>query len=78
MQTHPMVPLVQVSADASTIKRFGKDLDDTLNASGGESALADQLRAKVLEVASRRYTPRLVGQGNSDFQLTRGWLGLSL
>ena len=33
---------------------------------------------RVLEVASRAYVPRLTGQGNTDFQLTRGWLGLSL
>jgi hypothetical protein len=32
----------------------------------------------VLDVASRRYTPRLYGQGNTGFQLTRGLLGVSM
>ena len=31
----------------------------------------------VLDTASRRYTPRLMAQGNVDFQLTRGLLGVS-
>ena len=33
---------------------------------------------KVLAVASRQYTPKALLQGNNDFQLTRGLLGVSL
>jgi hypothetical protein len=33
---------------------------------------------RVLELASRRYTPKALLQGNNDFQLTRGLLGVSL
>ncbi|MEE8434080.1 MAG: UxaA family hydrolase, partial [bacterium] len=82
MQGHPMIPLLQVSNHPATVKRFGKDLDLSLTEMGGEEAAGkDITRAileRVLEVASRRYVPRLTSQGNTDFQLTRGWLGLSL
>jgi hypothetical protein len=33
---------------------------------------------RVLELASRRYTPKALLQGNNDFQLTRGLLSVSL
>jgi hypothetical protein len=32
----------------------------------------------VLDVASRTYVPKLYGQGNTDFQVSRGLLGISL
>jgi hypothetical protein len=35
------------------------------------------LRA-VAAVASREYTPRLFAAGNTDFQFTRGLLGVSM
>jgi hypothetical protein len=40
--------------------------------------MTDALLQRVIQVASREYVPQLFGQGNTDFQLTRGWLGLSL
>jgi hypothetical protein len=33
---------------------------------------------RILEVASRLYTPKLYGKGNTDFQFTRGLLGVSM
>ncbi|HUJ76679.1 MAG TPA: UxaA family hydrolase, partial [bacterium] len=78
LQSHPMIPVVQVSADKMTLKRFGRDLDLSLDAAAGAPALAGRLQQTVAQVASRRYIPRLFGQGNTDFQLTRGLLGLSL
>ncbi len=77
LQAHPMIPLLQVSAHGPTARRHGRDLDLVLE--GGEAAeRSGALLEQVLRVASRRYTPRLYGQGNTGFQLTRGWLGLSL
>ena len=71
LQSHVMVPLVQVSTDATTQSNYGADLDlETVN--------IDDLLALIVEVASRRYTPRLHGKGNTDFQLTRGLLGISM
>lgn len=71
LQSHQMVPLIQVSTDASTRDKYGDDMD--LDTDDGEAMLAC-----ILEVASRRYTPKLHGKGNTDFQLTRGLLGISM
>ena len=37
-----------------------------------------QLLILIREVASRQYIPKLHGYGNTDFQVTRGLLGISL
>ena len=71
LQSHVMVPLVQVSTDATTQATYGADLDL-------ETANVDELLALIVEVASRQYTPKLHGKGNTDFQLTRGLLGISM
>ena len=71
LQSHVMVPLVQVSTDAGTQANYGADLDLT-------TADVDELLALIVEVASRQYTPKLHGKGNTDFQLTRGLLGISM
>ena len=71
LQSHVMVPLIQVSTDATTQANYGADLDLT-------TADVDELLALVIEVASRQYTPKLHGKGNTDFQLTRGLLGISM
>jgi altronate dehydratase len=77
LQVHPMIPVLQISADPMTCERYQNDLDlllsDEILTSG-----AEQILEKVLAVASGDYTPRLLAQGNTDFQLTRGLLGLSL
>ena len=71
LQSHVMVPLIQVSIDAGTQSTYGADLDLV-------SADVDELLALIVEVASRQYTPKLHGKGNTDFQLTRGLLGISM
>ena len=71
LQSHVMVPLIQVSTDATTQANYGADLDLT-------TADVDDLLALIVEVASRQYTPKLHGKGNTDFQLTRGLLGISM
>ena len=71
LQSHVMVPLVQVSTNAGTQANYGADLDLT-------STDVDELLALIVEVASRQYTPKLHGKGNTDFQLTRGLLGISM
>ena len=71
LQSHVMVPLIQVSTDATTQAAYGADLDSV-------SADVDDLLALIVEVASRQYTPKLHGKGNTDFQLTRGLLGISM
>jgi len=71
LQSHVMVPLIQVSTDATTQATYGADLDSV-------AANVDELLALIVEVASRQYTPKLHGKGNTDFQLTRGLLGISM
>ena len=71
LQSHVMVPLIQVSTDAATQANYGADLDLT-------TADTDDLLALIVKVASRQYTPKLHGKGNIDFQLTRGLLGISM
>ncbi len=71
LQSHVMMPLIQVSTDAATQAAYGADLDSA-------SADVDDLLALIIEVASRQYTPKLHGKGNTDFQLTRGLLGISM
>ena len=38
----------------------------------------DPLLRLILDTASRSYTPKLYAQGNTDFQVSRGLLGISL
>ena len=71
LQSHVMVPLIQVSTDATTQSTYGADLDVA-------TADIDELLTLIVEVASRRYTPKLHDKGNTDFQLTRGLLGISM
>ncbi len=72
---HRMVPLLQVTTDAATARRYGVDLDLVLE--DAPEHWANELLDLVVRVASRRYVPKLFGQGNTDFQLTRGPLGVS-
>ena len=71
LQSHVMVPLIQISTDATTQAAYGADLDLA-------TADVDDLLALIVEVASRKYTPKLHSKGNTDFQLTRGLLGISM
>ena len=71
LQSHVMVPLIQVSTDSKTQTNYGTDLDLT-------SVDVDEMLTLIVETASRRYTPKLHGKGNIDFQLTRGLLGVSM
>ena len=78
LQAHPMIPLLQVSADQATQQRFADDLDVVLANDDPAEIVAGKLLGSILRVASREYVPQLMARGNTDFQLTRGLLGLSL
>ena len=73
---HVMVPTLQVSDAESMAGNRGQDLDLVLT--GPPESWEEKLSSLVLELASGRYTPVLQGQGNVDFQITRGPLGVSL
>jgi altronate dehydratase len=76
LQAHRMVPLLQASSDLRTLENHTDDLDVRLE--GDPSSWAEQLLRAVAAVASREYTPRLFEAGNTDFQFTRGLLGVSM
>ena len=78
LQGHPMLPLVQVTADPAVAQRYGSDLDRLLSAERDPAELVVELAELVADVASFRYRPKLWSRGVTEFQLTRGRLGLSM
>lgn len=76
LQAHRMVPLLQAASNPATLEDCGEDLDVALK--GDPSGWEDALLEAILEVAARRYAPRLFGRGNTGFQFTRGLLGVSM
>ena len=75
--THPMVPVLQVSAETHVVERYAGDID--LDFAGMEvSDAVGQLSELVCKTAERAYKPRMFGRGTAGFQLTRGLLGVSL
>jgi altronate dehydratase len=76
LQAHRMIPLVQTSSDPESLERYADDLDVHLE--GDPSGWTEQMLEIVAAVASREYVPRLFEAGNTDFQFTRGLLGVSM
>ncbi|MGI9049781.1 MAG: UxaA family hydrolase [Rubrobacteraceae bacterium] len=76
LQSHRMIPLIQAASDPGSREDHGEDLDLLLT--GDPSLWTDAMLCTVLDVASRRYTPKLFAQGNIGFQFTRGLLGVSM
>ncbi len=69
-QGHPFVPVLQVS------DRVVSDMDFVL--SGEAEGWVEELLDKVVATLEGSYKPNAAKQGNVDFQLTRGALGVSL
>ena len=76
LQTHRMIPLVQASSDPETLEKYAEDLDVILEEDVSE--WTEQMLEAVAAVASREYVPKLFEAGNTDFQFTRGLLGVSM
>jgi hypothetical protein len=76
LQAHRMIPLLQISSDPETLESYADDLDVLLE--GDPSSWADQTLQELAAVASRECTPKLFEAGNTDFQFTRGLLGVSM
>ncbi|MBT4503343.1 MAG: altronate hydrolase [Gemmatimonadetes bacterium] len=75
-QGHPLVPLMQVSSAKSMLEHFSTDLD--LELTGPTDLWSEQLLELICRIASRQQRPRAMEQHNTDFQLTRGLLGVSM
>jgi len=78
LQSHPMIPLLQIGSDTQICQRFAADLDLGLASDTDISSIEASLASRIVATASRDYVPKLYAQGYSQFQLTRGLLGLSL
>jgi altronate dehydratase len=76
MQTHPFVPILQVASKPVMQEKYANDVDLIL--SGDPALWTDHLLERCKQTIEHSYTPRLYQQGNVDFQLTRGYLGVSL
>jgi altronate dehydratase len=76
LQAHRMIPLVQASSDPETLDKHAEDLDVILE--DDVSEWTEQMLEAVAAVASREYVPKLFEAGNTDFQFTRGLLGISM
>jgi altronate dehydratase len=76
MQTHPFVPMLQIASEPTMQQTYANDLD--LFLSGNPTAWTDQILERCKQIIEHSYTPRGYQQGNVDFQLTRGFLGVSL
>ena len=73
MQAHPMIPLLQVAS--AEVAAWSVDMDLIMR---GDASWTETLLPLVLSVASRTYVPKLFEQGNTDFQVSRGLLGISM
>ncbi len=73
MPTHPMIPVLQVSSDPNIDPAYQGDLDGVI--AGWSSR---QLLDLVVNSLGRNYRPRLSESDNTNFQITRGLLGVSL
>jgi len=76
LQAHRMIPLVQASSDPETLEKYAEDLDVILEEDVSE--WIEKMLEAVTAVASREYVPKLFEAGNTDFQFTRGLLGVSM
>jgi hypothetical protein len=74
-QGHPLLPVLQVAGPGVLPAAAAAEIDAELT--GNPTVDADALLALVARVADRRQTPVANAQGNVDFQLTRGELGLT-
>ncbi|REE70548.1 altronate dehydratase [Paenibacillus taihuensis] len=76
MQTHPFVPMLQITSEQALLQKHEQDVDLVL--SGSPALWTNQILELSKQVLEHTYAPRLYQQGNTDFQLTRGFLGVSL
>lgn len=76
LQTHPMIPLLQITDRPEINRAYGPDLDLWLE--GSPAAWPSRIVERIAEVAAHAYAPRLYQMGNIDFQVTRGLLGVSM
>ena len=75
VQGHPLIAVLQVASEESVASGFAEDLD--LVFTGDADDWSERALDLLIATASRQHVPRAAEQGNFDFQLTRGLLGVS-
>ncbi len=75
-QGHPMIPVIQVTSQVAVREGWKDDLDLVLD--GDPAHWSQEMLRLLIETFSCEYSPRSFEQGNVDFQITRGSLGISL
>ncbi len=76
MPGHPLVPVIQITADETIQQRFAPDLDLMLRED--TDLWPEQILEHLIDVIEKRHQPKLTQQGNVDFQISRGLLGVSM
>lgn len=76
MQTHPFVPVLQITTDPTVMNEFTTDLDHLLD--GDHAGWAAQILEWSRQTMEGVHIPKMYKLGNIDFQFTRGLLGVSL
>lgn len=72
---HPMLPVLQVAARPDSAAAASGEIDGQL--SGAPAADVARLLDLIAATAGRRVSPVAQRSGNTDFQITRGLLGVS-
>lgn len=76
LQTHPMIPLLQITDRPDVADAFGPDMDLILQ--GDPQRWPEAILDRIAAIAAGDYSPQLYRLGNVDFQVTRGLLGVSM
>ncbi|MFQ5740366.1 MAG: UxaA family hydrolase [Acidobacteriota bacterium] len=76
LPAHPLIPLLQVTAAEPVADRYGSDLDLTFD--GPAAGWLDRILGLIARTASGDYIPNYLRLRNTDFQITRGRLGVSM
>lgn len=76
VQGHPLTPVLELATSADCPPDLTGELDLLLD--GDPAVWPVQMLERLADLASHRYTPQRMRLGNIDFQITRGWMGISL
>lgn len=73
---HPLVPVLQVTSNPDVNPAYLTDFDQVLTQP--DALWTEQLVSLLVDTFARRYSPRVAATGDTQFQITRGLLGVSL
>jgi hypothetical protein len=74
-----MVPTLQIASADSAANAFAGDLDWIIDdAQSAARDVRDELLSRIRDTVASDYSPNAWSRGHTNFQLTRGLLGVSL